>query len=216
MKVVLASNNAGKIREFNAALRDFHIDLIPQSHLGVPEIEETGSSFIENALIKARHASRLTGLPAIADDSGLVVPYLHGEPGIYSARYAGESATAQENIDKLLNVLKHTANENRVAYFYCVLVFMAHANDPIPLVCEGSWSGMILEQRRGESGFGYDPIFFDPTLQKTAAELTLEYKNKISHRGTALQLLIATLPTKIGSLEENWKASSCMHSPLKN
>lgn len=197
MKVVLASNNVGKAREFNALLNEFHIELVPQSNLGVPEIEETGITFIENALIKARHASQLTGLPALADDSGLAVDALKGAPGIYSARFAGASATAQDNIKKLLLDLKHIPDENRRASFHCLLVFMSHANDPIPIVCEGKWSGMILHAPRGEEGFGYDPIFYVPSEQKTAAELPLAIKNKMSHRGIALQSLITRLSTYV-------------------
>lgn len=197
MKVVLASNNTGKIIELSDALKQFQIELIPQSQLGVTEIEETGLSFIENALIKARYASRITGLPAFADDSGLVVPKLNGAPGIYSARYAGISATANDNINKLLAALKDVPDKDRVAYFYCVLVFILHDHDPIPLICDGIWSGIIAKEAIGSSGFGYDPIFYDPSLQKTAAELVLAHKNKISHRGIALQQLKTKLAERI-------------------
>jgi XTP/dITP diphosphohydrolase len=197
MKVVLASSNAGKIKEFKVLLQDFDIDLIPQSELGVSDVEETGLSFIENALIKARHAALVTGLPAIADDSGLAVDALDGAPGIYSARYAGEQAGAADNINKLLKALEKIPDEKRSASFHCILVFMSHPLDPTPLVCDGKWSGNILRRARGEDGFGYDPIFYVPTEKKTAAELSSALKNKISHRGIALQSLLKMLPDKI-------------------
>lgn len=201
MKVILASNNPGKIRELQALLEGFHLNIVPQSELGVADIPETGLTFVENALIKARHACRVTGLPAIADDSGLEVIALHGAPGIYSARYAGEAAVAQDNIKKLLTELSSVPEENRIAFFHCVLVYLAHATDPTPLICHGSWQGVILKEPQGKNGFGYDPIFFDPKLHQSAAELPLEIKNKISHRGKALQLLLTQLPEKI-SLEK--------------
>lgn len=197
MKVVLASNNPGKVKELTELLSSFHIELIPQSKLGVTEIEETGLSFIENALIKARHAAHMTGLPALADDSGLAVDALNGAPGIYSARYAGENANAKNNINKLLAELQLVSAEKRTANFHCILVFMLHEKDPTPLVCDGIWSGMILDSPRGENGFGYDPIFYDPVEKKSAAELTSTIKNKISHRGKALQDLLKRLPEKI-------------------
>lgn len=197
MKIVLASNNTGKIREFSELLKDFHIELIPQAELGVPEAKETGLTFIENAILKARHAAELTGLPALADDSGLTVTALFGAPGIYSARYAGAFATAQANIQKLLHELKDVPEQKRDAAFYCVLVFMLHANDPTPLVCEGTWHGTILSQQSGENGFGYDPIFFVPAEQKTAAELPSAVKNRLSHRNMALQKLLKKLPEKL-------------------
>jgi XTP/dITP diphosphohydrolase len=193
MQIVLASNNEGKAREFNVLLKNFHIELIPQSSLNVPEIEETGITFIENALMKARHASQVTGLPALADDSGLAVQALNGAPGIYSARYAGAHATAKDNIKKLLLALENVDDEKRIASFHCLLVFMMHAADPTPIVCEGVWSGTILHAPRGEQGFGYDPVFYVPSEKKSAAELPLEIKNKISHRGKALQSLIKVL-----------------------
>jgi len=197
MKVVLASNNSGKIREFKELLTPFHFQLIPQAELGISEAEETGLTFIENALIKARHASRLAGLPALADDSGLTVKVLQGAPGIYSARYAGVHASSSDNIKKLLNELKGMPDEKRQAYFYCVLVFLSHENDPTPLLCTGKWSGMILPEEKGEEGFGYDPVFYVPSENKTAAELPLAIKNKISHRGLAFQTLIRLLPEKL-------------------
>jgi len=197
MRVVLASNNIGKIRELKELLKDFHIHLIPQSELGVEEVDETGLSFIENALIKARHASRLTGLPAIADDSGLAVDVLHGLPGIYSARYAGAHATARSNIKKLLIALQDVPDAKRHASFHCVLTYMSHETDPTPLVCHGKWSGMILRTPKGVEGFGYDPVFYLPLEKKTAAELSFAIKNKISHRSLALQSLLTLLPEKI-------------------
>jgi XTP/dITP diphosphohydrolase len=197
MKVVLASNNAGKVREFRELLKDFHIDLIPQADLGVEEVEETGLSFIENAIIKARHAAKITGLPALADDSGLAVDALRGSPGIYSARYAGAQATAEDNIQKLLAELKEVPEKNRTASFHCVLVYMSHSLDPTPLICDGKWPGMVLHAPRGDAGFGYDPIFYVPSEHKTAAELPGHIKNKISHRGIALQSLLKILPDKL-------------------
>ena len=197
MKIVLASNNSGKIREFRELLSHLNLDIIPQADLDVPEAEETGLTFIENALIKARHAARLTGLPALADDSGLAVPALQGAPGIYSARYAGVNATSKDNIHKLLTVMKDFPDDQRMASFHCVLAFMTHESDPIPLVCDGKWTGTILREPRGADGFGYDPIFFDPVVKKSAAELPPEVKNKISHRGIALQSLLTLLPEKI-------------------
>ncbi len=196
MKVVLASNNTGKIRELKAMLEDFSIELIPQAELGVEEIEETGLSFVENAILKARHATQMTGLPAIADDSGLVVNALNGAPGIYSARYAGEKANTQDNIKKLLTALRDIPNDKRQACFHCVLVFMLHDKDPAPLICDGQWSGMILQEPKGQDGFGYDPVFYIPEEKKTAAELPLAIKNQISHRGKALRLLVGRMKEK--------------------
>lgn len=201
MKVVLASNNLGKIREFNELLTPFNITLIPQAELGVSDIPETGLTFIENALIKARHAAKCTGLAALADDSGLAVNALKGAPGIYSARYAGPKATAKDNIEKLLTALRDIPDAERHASFHCVLAFMADEHDPIPLVCDGQWSGMILRQPRGQEGFGYDPVFYLTEQEKTAAELSSVLKNKMSHRGIALQSLLKRLPEKI-----------CLHS----
>lgn len=193
MKIVLASNNAGKVKEFQELLNNLHIELLPQSQLGVAEVEETGLSFVENAILKARHAAEVTGLPALADDSGLAVDALHGEPGIYSARYAGKSATSSDNIHKLLTAMKDVPEEKRTAHFHCVLVYMRHANDPTPLICDGIWTGKILSAPRGEHGFGYDPIFFVPSENCSAAELPYPVKNALSHRGKALQLLLTQL-----------------------
>lgn len=193
MKVVLASSNAGKIREFAEILQPFQIELIPQSDLGVTDIAETGLSFVENALIKARHAAKETGLPALADDSGLAVNVLQGEPGIYSARYAGENATSSANIKKLLHALETIPDNKRHASFHCLLVFMLHDLDPTPIICDGKWSGNILREPKGEQGFGYDPIFYVPSENMTAAELPASLKNKISHRGQAMQSLLKML-----------------------
>ena len=196
-RIVLASNNAGKVRELKALLSPLKIDLIPQSELGVADIEETGQTFIENAIMKARHAASITGLPALADDSGLVVPALNGAPGIYSARYAGTTATAKDNIQKLLHDLSDVPLAERGAYFYCVLVFLTDARDPTPLMCDGKWMGSILFTPQGEQGFGYDPIFYVTTEKMSAAELPAAKKNTISHRGLALQSLLRFLPDKI-------------------
>jgi len=197
MKVVLASSNAGKIKEFKEILKNFHIDIIPQSDLGVSDIEETGLSFIENAIIKARHAAKVTGLPAIADDSGLAVDALNGAPGIYSARYAGANAGSKNNIAKLLNDMRDVPDNKRSGSFHCVLAFLSHALDPTPLICDGKWSGQILHEPKGENGFGYDPVFYVPSEKMTAAELPSTLKNQISHRGMAIQLLLKMLPDKI-------------------
>ena len=199
MKVVLASHNQGKIREFQALLKNYAIDIIPQADLGVSDIAETGVTFVENALIKARHAARTTGLPALADDSGLTVAALKGAPGIYSARYAnaGGVNASHANIAKLLTALGDVPDAERRAYFYCVLVFITHENDPTPLICDGKWHGSILTAPRGEFGFGYDPVFYVPSEGRASAELTPEVKNKMSHRGIALQSLLKLLPDKI-------------------
>lgn len=192
-KVVLASNNQGKIRELNDLLKLHALEVISQSVLGVADIKETGTTFIENAIIKARHATRATGLPAIADDSGLTVDALHGSPGIYSARYSGPNAASADNIAKLLREMEKVPDENRHARFHCVLVYMSHALDPMPLVCMGSWEGVILREPQGNGGFGYDPVFYLPELKKSAAELSPEVKNTLSHRGVALRALIAAM-----------------------
>ncbi|WP_038905529.1 XTP/dITP diphosphatase [Dickeya zeae] len=191
--VVLATGNAGKVRELAGLLADFGLDVVAQTTLGVDSAEETGLTFIENAILKARHAARATGLPAIADDSGLAVNALGGAPGIYSARYAGEDASDQQNLDKLLAVLDNVPDEQRQASFHCVLVYLRHADDPTPLVCHGSWQGVIIRAPVGAGGFGYDPIFFVPQLGKTAAELSREEKNAHSHRGQALRQLLDAL-----------------------
>lgn len=199
MKIVFASGNAGKLKELQTALEPFDITILPQASLGVTDIAETGLTFVENAILKARHASQQTGLPAIADDSGLEVDALQGAPGIYSARYAGDKANAKDNINKLLQALVSVPEQQRQANFYCVLVFLAHANDPTPLICEGIWRGVITKQPSGENGFGYDPVFFDPRENCCAAELPLAKKNTISHRGQALQQLINKLNITVKS-----------------
>jgi XTP/dITP diphosphohydrolase len=192
-KIVLATSNPGKVRELANLLADFGLDIVAQTELGVESAEETGLTFIENALLKARHAAQKTGLPAIADDSGLAVDALGGAPGIYSARFAGADASDQQNLEKLLVALKDIPDEQRGAQFHCVLVYMRHAEDPTPLVFHGQWSGMIAHQPAGAAGFGYDPIFYLPISGKTAAELTHEEKNAISHRGQALKLMLDAL-----------------------
>ncbi|MBW5892263.1 XTP/dITP diphosphatase [Pectobacterium polaris] len=192
-KVVLATGNPGKVRELASLLADFGLDIVAQTELGVDSAEETGLTFIENAILKARHAAQITGLPAIADDSGLAVDALGGAPGIYSARYAGVDASDQQNLDKLLLTLKDIPDEQRRASFHCVLVYLRHAEDPTPIVCHGSWQGVLTHEEAGNGGFGYDPIFFVPELGKTAAELTREEKNAQSHRGQALRLLLDAL-----------------------
>ena len=186
--IVLATSNQGKCREIQAILSPLTINCQPQSEYGIGAVEETGLSFVENALIKARHASKQSELPAIADDSGLVVPALGGRPGIYSSRYGGENADDNDNIDKLLSSL--VGESRREAYFYCAMAYVRHPADPTPLIACGRWDGRILEVRRGADGFGYDPIFYLPVLEKTAAELGRDEKNHISHRAKALQQLL--------------------------
>lgn len=192
MKIVIASNNPGKIKEIQALLAGTGLEALPQSDFGLSEAAETGLTFVENALLKARHACRETRLPAIADDSGLVLPFLQGEPGIYSARYAGPEAKAQDNIKKLLADLSAATEAQRRAYYHCTLVFMEQMKDPAPLICEGEWAGHILSAPRGKEGFGYDPVFGLANGQ-SAAELSLAEKNKHSHRGKALRLLLEKL-----------------------
>jgi len=192
-KVVLATGNPGKVRELAELLSAFGLDIVAQTDLGVESAEETGLTFIENAILKARHAAQITGLPAIADDSGLAVKALGGAPGIYSARYAGEGASDRENLEKLLNALETVPDGERQAQFHCVLVYLRHAEDPTPLVCHGSWAGEITRSAAGEGGFGYDPIFYVPELGKTAAELSKTEKGAVSHRGKALTLLLEAM-----------------------
>ena len=188
-KVVLASGNAGKVVELQKALESFHVTLIPQTQYGVESAEEIGLTFIENAILKARHASKETGLPALADDSGLEVDALQGAPGIYSARYAGEDATDAQNNLKLLEMLDGIETEQRTARFHCVLVYVRHWQDPTPLICQASWDGVIKTELDGEGGFGYDPLFYIPNLNCTSAQLSKDEKNKISHRGQAIKKL---------------------------
>ena len=196
MKLVLASSNAGKLEELRELLADTGIELIAQSDLGVDDAEETGATFVENAIIKARHAARLTGLPALADDSGICVDALVGAPGLYSARYAGEHGNASRNIDKLLEALREVPDTQRDAHFYCVLVLLHHAQDPQPLIVEGQWRGRILHARQGDGGHGYDPVFLDPVHGQSAAEMPLPLKNGLSHRGQALAALKQRLATR--------------------
>jgi len=192
-KLVLASGNPSKISEMRALLEDLPLTLIAQSELGVQEIPETGFTFVENALIKARHAARASGLPALADDSGLIVDALEGAPGLRSSRYAGEKADAQANISKLLNALRDVSSERRTARFYSVIVLLRHARDPAPLVCQGTWEGYIADSPRGTHGFCYDAVFIDPGLKQTAAEIDSGTKNLLSHRGRAMAQLRANL-----------------------
>ncbi len=185
-KIVLASNNQGKLRELQAILDGTRLTAVPQSEFAVTDAEETGLTFIENALIKARHASALARLPAIADDSGLEVDALDGAPGIYSARYAGPGASDQENLQKLLEALQDIPEPQRSARFQCVIVYLRHPQDPTPKVYQGTWEGRILFAPQGDNGFGYDPVFWVPTHQCSSAQLPAEVKNAISHRGQAL------------------------------
>lgn len=193
MRIVLASNNKGKLRELGDLLENHSIELIPQGELDIPEAEEDGLSFVENAILKARHACSLSGFPAIADDSGLEVDALKGAPGIHSARYAGVHGDDTANNHKLLEALCNVPNEDRTARFQCVMIFMRHAKDPTPMVCQGSWEGRILREPRGENGFGYDPLFWVPDENATAAELASAVKNAQSHRGKALHKLMRRL-----------------------
>jgi XTP/dITP diphosphohydrolase len=190
---VLASNNAGKVREINQLLAQQRIEVVPQKEFAIPEAEETGLTFVENAILKARHAAHLSGLPAIADDSGIEVDALKGAPGIYSARYAGAGAGDQANNDKLLEALKEVPEEQRSARFQCLMVYMAHAEDPTPIICQGTWEGRILFAPQGDNGFGYDPLFFVPEEGCSSAELAPEVKNRLSHRGQALRKLLNAL-----------------------
>ena len=189
--VVLASGNRGKLRELGEVLSPLGLTLQPQSQYDAPDVEETGLTFVENAILKARGAAQHTGLSAIADDSGLEVDYLQGAPGIHSARYSGQGDEA--NNQKLLAALEGVPRAQRSARFQCVLVYMRHALDPTPLVCQASWEGFILEQPRGDNGFGYDPLFYVPEFDCTSAELDPETKNRVSHRAKASQLLYQAL-----------------------
>jgi XTP/dITP diphosphohydrolase len=193
MRLVLATNNAGKLREFRALLAPLGFEVEPLAKFTNVNADETGLSFIENAILKARHASRAANLPAIADDSGIEVDALRGAPGIYSARYAGAGASDQQNLDKLLADLRDVPPEQRTARYQCALAFMRWDTDPSPLVCQASWEGRVIDTPRGTGGFGYDPVFELPERGKTAAELAPEEKNQISHRGKALRELVARL-----------------------
>ena len=195
-RIVLASNNKGKVRELGQMLSGLDMEVLPQSQFDAGEVEETGLTFVENAILKARHAAKVSGLPAIADDSGLEVDVLNGAPGIYSARFAGVGASDEDNLQKLLNELSDFPDEQRTARFQCLLVYLRHAEDPTPLICQGTWDGVIAREPKGESGFGYDPVFFVPTHNCTSAQLSPEEKNSLSHRGQALQKLLLALQEK--------------------
>ena len=196
-KVVLATGNQGKVKELAHLLAEQGLEVVPQSEFDVPEVAETGTTFVENAIIKARHAAKITGLPAIADDSGLEVDALNGAPGVYSARYAADitegQVTDDDNTNKLLAALANTPDEQRTARFHCVLVYMKHENDPTPLICHGVWQGTISRSKQGEQGFGYDPVFWQNDLQMSSAQLTRDVKNQRSHRGQALAKLVEKL-----------------------
>ena len=192
-RIVLASGNAGKAREISQMLANHHMEVLPQSAFNVVEVEETGLTFVENALLKARNAAAHSGLPAIADGSGLEVDALNGAPGIYSARYAGSTASDSDNIAKLLAALTDVPGAQRTARFQCLMVYMEHADDPTPIICQGTWEGRILFEPRGTQGFGYDPVFFVRTHNCSAAELPPVVKNNLSHRGQALRQLLTAL-----------------------
>ena len=195
-QIVLASNNPGKVREIAQLLGALNLLVVPQSQFDVPDVEETGPTFVENAILKARNAARKTGLAAIADDSGLEVDALNGAPGVHSARYAGVGSSDQANLDKLLQALTDVPQGDRSARFQCLMVYLAHEHDPTPLICQGTWEGQILFEPRGSNGFGYDPVFFVPTHNCSSAELPPEIKNELSHRGQALRMLVAALAEK--------------------
>lgn len=199
-KIVLASSNQGKLREIQAIFQDLPYELVPQVEWNVSDADETGLTFVENALIKARHAAEHTGLMAMADDSGIEVDYLQGAPGIYSARYAGQPCDNQANNNKLLAALKDVPKEKRTARFQCVIVLMRHTKDPTPLICSGTWEGIIVEHETGANGFGYDPLFFVPSHDCTSAELSPEIKNSLSHRGQALRELAQKFPAFSSSM----------------
>jgi XTP/dITP diphosphohydrolase len=186
-KLVLASSNKNKLSELQALLTDLDVNIIPQSEFNVKDVEETGLSFIENAILKARNAAAQTDMPALADDSGLVVNALHGAPGIYSARYSGKEASDQKNIALLLENLKDIPKEHRQAHFMCVIAYVEHANDPTPIIAQGRLDGIIIDECKGDNGFGYDPIFYIHGINLTAAQLPAQIKNKISHRAKALE-----------------------------
>ena len=192
-EIVFASSNPGKVREINQLLATLDLHVQPQSEFGVVDAEETGLTFVENAILKARNAAQHTGLPAIADDSGIEVDALNGAPGIYSARFAGEGASDQANLEKLLTEIEGVPEAQRSARFQCLMVFMRYANDPTPLICQGTWEGRILLAAQGDNGFGYDPVFYVPTHDCSSAELPADVKNALSHRGQALRQLVAAL-----------------------
>lgn len=195
--IVLATGNQGKVKELAHMFANHPITIKPQSDFNVGDVAETGTTFVENAIIKARHAAKVTGLPAIADDSGLAVDALGGAPGVYSARYAGENATDDENTEKLLRALSNVTDNKRSARFHCVLVYMQSAQDPTPIICHGIWEGSIAKEKHGDQGFGYDPVFFQEDSQLTSAQLPRDIKNKLSHRGKALAQLVPQLLTQL-------------------
>jgi len=195
--IVLATGNKGKVKELAGLLREHNINIVPQSDFNVPDVAETGTTFVENAIIKARHAAKITGMPAIADDSGLAVDALGGAPGVYSARFAGKGASDDDNTQKLLASLLAVEDDKRNARFHCVLVYMQSSEDPTPLICHGVWEGSICREKKGEQGFGYDPVFWQADRQLTSAQLPRDLKNQLSHRGKALSLLVPLLLTKI-------------------
>jgi len=192
-RVVLASSNRGKLGEFSALLAGTGLSVVAQGELGIPEAEETGLSFVENAILKARNAAQLSGLPALADDSGLEVDALNGAPGIYSSRYAGPGASDGDNVTKLLQALADVPETRRTARFQCLIVYLRHALDPTPLICQGTWEGRVLFEPRGTNGFGYDPVFYVPGRDCASAELPPDIKNHLSHRGQAMARLLAAL-----------------------
>lgn len=192
-RIVLASSNKGKVKEFSELLAERDVSVVPQSDFAVPDADETGLTFVENAILKARNAAMHTGLAAIADDSGLEVDYLNGAPGIYSARYAGHDGGSAANNTKLLEALADVPAERRNARFQCLLVYLRHAEDPTPLICQGTWEGRILTSAQGDAGFGYDPLFYVPDEGCSAAELPASRKNELSHRGQALRCLLAAM-----------------------
>ena len=192
-EIVLASSNPGKVREINQLLSTLELHVQPQSEFGVVDAEETGLTFVENAILKARNAAQHTGLPAIADDSGIEVDALNGAPGIYSARFAGDNASDRQNLEKLLAELDGLPEAQRSARFQCLMVFMEHAHDPTPVICQGTWEGRILFAACGDNGFGYDPVFYVATHDCSSAELPADVKNALSHRGQALRQLVTAL-----------------------
>ena len=192
-QIVLASGNAGKLRESAQLLEGLNLEILPQSEFNVPEVEETGLTFVDNAILKARNAAHYTGLPAIADDSGLAVDVLRGRPGIYSARFAGIGASDEENLEKLIRMVEPFPDEERTARFICSMVYIRHEEDHVPVIAEGVWEGQLLIDPKGQNGFGYDPIFYVSSQQCTSAELPPEIKNKLSHRGQALRKLLEQL-----------------------
>jgi XTP/dITP diphosphohydrolase len=192
-KIVFASGNAGKIREVAQLLDGLNIEVLPQSEFDVPKIEETGLTFLENSILKARNAAQYTGLPSIADDSGIAVDVLQGHPGIYSARFAGPGASDEDNLLKLIDMIKPFPEEQRTARFICSMVYLRHKDDPVPIIAQGVWEGHLVTDPKGENGFGYDPVFYVASQQCTSAELLPEIKNKLSHRGQALKQLLDKL-----------------------